>query len=169
MSQIDVFVSYAHADNDVPHGAAMHIGWITALAANLNIRPGVRKKHLFIDHKLKPGDAFSDDLLHKVERSSLLVLMLSQNYIDSEWCGKELAHFVRTHQLNPERPSDVFVVELFPYETLVNVPPKIHQLRKHNIYAKFWFQPVDSSVPVIAGYPSAHESGSKGACIIGRP
>ena len=74
----DVFVSYAHADNDVPMGTSMPVGWVTAFAENLNRGPNVLKKRLFIDHQLKPGDPFSTDLLTKVERSSVLVLLLSQ-------------------------------------------------------------------------------------------
>jgi hypothetical protein len=124
-SGLDVFVSYAHADNGVPLGASVQHGWVTALASNLNEGPNVFKKRFFIDHQLRPGDDFSSELLNKVERSSLLVLLLSQNYIDSQWCGRELEHFIRAHSANPEKPSDVYVVELFPYESLINVPLNI--------------------------------------------
>lgn len=159
---LDVFVSYAHADNGVPVGAAVPHGWVTALASNLNEGPNVFKKHFFIDHQLSPGDNFSVDLVTKVERSSLLVLLLSQNYIDSEWCGKELEHFVRSHSADAAAPRDVFVVELFPYESFTNVPPAIQQLRKRMIQAKFWYQPREASAPSLAGYPSAMESGAEG-------
>lgn len=59
---LDVFVSYAHADNGVPLGAAVQQGWVTALASNLNEGPNVFKKRFFIDHQLRPGDDFSSDL-----------------------------------------------------------------------------------------------------------
>ena len=129
----DVFVSYAHADNEIPQNATLDIGWVTALAANLNTGPNVRKKKLFIDHQLKPGDEFSDDLITKVRNSRLLILLLSQNYIDSKWCGKELEHFIQAHSSDTEKPSDVFVVELFPFDEFVNVPENILKLRKHLI------------------------------------
>ena len=170
-SGLDVFVSYAHADNGVPVGAAVPHGWVTALASNLNEGPNVFKKRFFIDHQLSPGDNFSADLVNKVERSSLLVLLLSQNYIDSEWCGKELEHFVRAHStpaadavdaVDAPAPRDVFVVELFPYESFTSVPPAIQQLRKRLIQAKFWYQPREASAPSLAGYPSALESGPEG-------
>jgi hypothetical protein len=109
----DVFVSYAHADNGVPVGFTY--GWVTALASNLNEGPGVLKKRLFIDHELQPGDNFSSELLTRVERSSLLVILLSQNYIDSAWCGQELAHFIRTHSTDSDNPSGVYVVELLAF------------------------------------------------------
>lgn len=104
---------------------------------------------------------FSDDLVTKVEHSALLLLLLSQNYIESTWCGKELDHFVRTHANDPDKPADVFVVELFPFETFSNVPANIHKLRKRLIHAKFWHQPPDAS-PRLAGDPTPEESGPVG-------
>lgn len=160
--EYDVFVSYAHADNEIPEGTSAQFGWVTALARNLNMGPGVLKKRLFIDHQLKPGDEFSTDLLTKLENSTLLVLLLSQNYVDSKWCGKELEHFVRTHANDAVKPADVFVVELLPFEQLDKVPSTIQNLRKRLIHAKFWHQPPDSASPRVAGYPSPKESGEAG-------
>jgi hypothetical protein len=134
---------------------------VTTLAHNLNTGPSHYPKNLFIDHRLKPGDAFSDDLRTKVNGSTLLLLLLSQNYIDSTWCGKELDHFVRTHANDPDKPTDVFVVELFPFERFANVPPNIQNLRKRLIHAQFWHQPADASAPLLAGYPSPQESGQE--------
>lgn len=158
----DVFVSYAHADNEKPLGSAIEYGWVTTLAHNLNTGPNHYRKNLFIDHRLKPGDVFSDDLRTKVKESTLLLLLLSQNYIDSSWCGLELDHFIRTHANDPEKPTDVFVVELFPFDTFANVPPNIHQLRKRLIHAQFWHQPADAASPLLAGDPSPQESGPEG-------
>jgi hypothetical protein len=126
----DVFVSYAHADNEKPLGSAAQYGWVTTLAHNLNTGPGHYRKNLFIDHRLKPGDVFSDDLVTTVGNSTLLLLVLSQNYIDSKWCGKELDQFIRMHANDPEKPTDVFVGELFPFETFTNVPANIQNLCK---------------------------------------
>jgi hypothetical protein len=158
----DVFVSYAHADNEKPEGSSAKFGWVTTLAHNLNTGPGHYRKDLFIDHRLKPGDAFSDDLLTKVENSATLVLLLSQNYIDSKWCGKELDHFIHTHRNDPDKPADVFVVELFPFETFIRVPTNIQNLRKRLIHAKFWHQPADAASPLLAGDPTPRESGPDG-------
>lgn len=158
----DVFVSYAHADNEVPQNASTKSGWVTTLAENLNIGPNVRKKNLFIDHQLKPGDEFSDDLIAKVENSKLLLLLLSQNYIDSSWCGKELEHFIKARANDPDKPVDVFVVELFPYEKFTGVPTNLQNVRKRLIHAKFWHQPADTGSPVLSGYPTPRESGPEG-------
>ncbi len=158
----DVFISYAHDDNRVALGASLPLGWVTLLAENLNVGPGVRRKDIFIDHRLQPGDEFAGDLVAKVEASSVLVVLLSQNYVDSDWCGKELELFVRSHANDPQRPADVFVVELHPYEELERVPEIIQQLRGRLIHAKFWFQPTDSPSPFLAGYPSPLDGGIAG-------
>lgn len=164
----DVFVSYAHADNEKPLGSAAQYGWVTTLAHNLNTGPGHYRKNLFIDHQLKPGDPFSDDLFKKVERSTLLLLLLSQNYIDSPWCGDELEHFIRTHANDPNKPTDVFVVELFPFDTFDKVPPNIHNLRKRLIHAQFWHQPADASAPVVLVIPHPKRVAPKTNAITGR-
>jgi len=158
----DVFVSYAHADNGVALGASVPLGWVTMLAENLNVGPGVLRKDIFIDHRLQPGDAFAGDLVAKVEGSAVLVLLLSQNYVDSKWCGRELEHFVRSHANDPERPADVFVVELHPYEELERVPDIIQKLRGQRIHAKFWHHPPDAPSPLLAGYPSPLDGGNAG-------
>jgi TIR domain len=151
----DVFVSYAHQDNGVSLGASLSHGWVTTLAANLNEGPAVLKKRLFIDHHLKPGDAFSDDLRERVQGSSVLLLLLSQNYVDSDWCGLELDEFLRSHGADS---PDVFVVELCPFETLVGVPASIQAIRKRALHSKFWYQPPEASLPLLAGVPSPRET-----------
>jgi hypothetical protein len=157
--QYDIFVSYAHADNEKPLGSVAEYGWVTTLAHNLNTGPNHYRKKLFIDHRLKPGDPFSDELVTTVANSTLLLLLLSQNYIDSAWCGKELDHFIRTHANDPDKPADVFVVELFPFENFAKVPANVKNLRKHLIHAKFWHQAPDASAPLLAGDPTPRESG----------
>ena len=70
--QFDIFVSYAHADNEKPLGSAAQYNWVTTLAHNLNTGPGHYRKNLFIDHQLKPGDAFSDDFVTMGEKPMLI-------------------------------------------------------------------------------------------------
>jgi TIR domain len=161
-TEFDVFVSYAHADNGVPLGARFEQGWVTALTSNLNVGPNVLAKRFFVDHQLRPGDDFGTDLLLKVEHSSLLLLILSENYIESRWCGQELEHFTRTHASDVENPRDVFMVELAPYESFSTVPNSIQLLRRRLISVKFWYQLSDTSAPSLAGYPSPLDSGPVG-------
>ncbi|MGH8566310.1 MAG: hypothetical protein ACREXW_20430 [Gammaproteobacteria bacterium] len=50
----DVFVSYAHADNQGAAGSETGQGWVTTLRNNLNA-PGALRKDVFIDHQLNPA------------------------------------------------------------------------------------------------------------------
>jgi hypothetical protein len=151
----DVFVSYAHADDLPPMGHGLEHGWVTTLVGNLDRMPGVTRKAISIDHQLKPGDPFNADLRTKVERSALLLILLSQNYVDSEWCGIELDHFIRTHADDPAKPRDVFVVELRPFNDLSGaVPQNVRAIRKELIHAVFWRRPEDSASPLLVGYPT---------------
>jgi hypothetical protein len=140
-------------------GSRAEYGWVTTLAYNLSVGPNVAKKRIFIDHQLKPGDPFNDDLRDKVAHSATLLILLSQNYIDSEWCGTELDHFIKTHTDDPIKPRNVFVIELALFESFENVRDSIKNLRKELIHAKFWDRPLDSPSPMLAGYPSPAESG----------
>ncbi|MGH8573006.1 MAG: toll/interleukin-1 receptor domain-containing protein, partial [Gammaproteobacteria bacterium] len=158
----DVFVSYAHVDNQLSDGSTAQRGWVTRLKANLNRGVGVLQKDIFIDHQLQPGHPFGDVLRRKVKGSALLLILLSQNYIDSEWCGKELEHFIVTHGEDPTRPRDVFVVELTPFGEFIDVPENIANLRKELLLAKFWYQTEDVPVPRVAGDPSPEESKDNG-------
>jgi hypothetical protein len=160
--QHDVFVSYARADDGVPLGAATDVGWVTSLAANINIGPNVLRKDVFIDHRLSPGDSFSHDLEERVRGSRTLVLLLSQNYIDSYWCGREIATFAERYGGAGGVPQDVFVVDLCPFEDLQRVPVAVSQLRKHLLHAGFWYRPVDGSTTELAGYPSPSANHKEG-------
>jgi len=53
----DVFVSYAHDDNALPDGTQAEVGWITALARNLNCVPNALRKRIIIDHQLRVAAA----------------------------------------------------------------------------------------------------------------
>ena len=159
---VDVFVSYAHADNEVPEGSSAKYGWVTTLARNLNVGLNVYKKNLFIDHQLRPGDDFGADLIAQVQSSALLVVVLSQNYIDSRWCGKELHHFMSGQAVRGRSPRDIFVIEVAPYERLQRRPESLQELRASVQASKFWYQPLDASAPIAAGYPTPKESGPEG-------
>lgn len=89
----------------------------------------------------------------------LLLIVLSQSYITSEWCGKELEHFVETHGDDRRKPREVIVVELRPFESFQGVPESIKNLRKELTLAQFWYQTADAPFPRLAGDPSPKEAG----------
>jgi hypothetical protein len=49
----------------------------------------------FIDQSMKPGVEWEAELFHALENASVFVALLSANYVNSSWCGKEWDAFSR--------------------------------------------------------------------------
>lgn len=92
---IDVFVSYAHADDEPPTGVKN--GWVTTLVEEL--RKVLRRKlggagaRIWMDHQLAAHHHVTDTLTRKAAGSRTLVLVLSPGFLKSDWCRRELATF----------------------------------------------------------------------------
>ena len=94
----DIFVSYAHLDNRPQILGKDDSGWVSTLKAYLQN---------FLDSKLgKPADIWMDvkglsgnepltpELRETVSRSATLLVVLSNSYLESDWCGQERDRFV---------------------------------------------------------------------------
>ncbi len=89
------FISYAHADD------RSNFSWIShfrkelqsKLSGDLARTPGGAKPfHLSQDNGPIRGD-LGDELRSRVEESFALIVIAGHNYLDSEWCLKELQYF----------------------------------------------------------------------------
>jgi hypothetical protein len=91
----DVFVSYAHADN-LPVGDDTE-GWIAKFHRSFlaYLRRLIRDESLsvFRDPKLNGNDMFENVLEQSFRGSAVLITVLTPNYIESEWCIRELRGF----------------------------------------------------------------------------
>jgi TIR domain len=108
----DVFVSYAHVDDEAVVGA--ELGWVSTLQRNLftvlGRRLGRRENYTpFTDHRLRGHDDI-DSLLEAVRDSATLVVILSPGWVESTYCQEELKNFLNRPAGN--RPRDIFVVEM---------------------------------------------------------
>src|SRR5271155_4626572 len=90
----DVFISYSHAD-DKPVG---EIRWVQKFCANLRalVRAKIGKPAtIWLDQSGLDGTHIVDDHIpNEVRRSAILVSVLSPNYVNSEWCNRELDAFL---------------------------------------------------------------------------
>lgn len=69
------FLSYAHADEDYVKRLRIHL------------KP-LEKKYNFIvwdDKKLKPGDKWKDEILQNIEHSSVVILLISADFLASQF------------------------------------------------------------------------------------
>jgi len=90
----DIFISYSHADNrPLTQGQK---GWIDDFHRALETRLAAllgSNARLWRDPKLHGNDYFEDVLPDKLRKTAILVSVLSPQYMNSEWCMKELDLF----------------------------------------------------------------------------
>ena len=92
----DVFISYAHIDNESPTPDGT--GWVSSfhravevrVAQLLGARPSVWR-----DPKLSGNDVFAETLVDELRSAALLLSVVSPSYVNSEWCRRELEAFVK--------------------------------------------------------------------------
>ncbi|MBK8318513.1 MAG: toll/interleukin-1 receptor domain-containing protein [Betaproteobacteria bacterium] len=91
----DIFISYAHLDDDSPTGR--EDGWVTTLKHWLETAlktPLGRKPDIWMDYQLVANAQVTPTLLEEVRGCRALVLVLSPGYQNSEWCQRELINFL---------------------------------------------------------------------------
>ncbi len=146
-SPFDVFVSYAHVDNEIPLGASK--GWVTTLADELEKvlrRLLGRPPSVFMDHKLAGNEAVTPALHTHLRNSRVLLLVMSPGYQRSRWCQRELTTFLEEEAL--EKNESVFVVEIDPMER-----SGWHPALRELIPVRFWERQFESIAPRLLGYP----------------
>jgi hypothetical protein len=127
----DIFVSYAHVDNEPLIGADK--GWVTTLVNSLKILLGKKLGSadafsLWMDQKLQGNSTVTADIVKQLEGTATLLLILSPAYIESQKCMLELNIFLA--QLK-EVNNRVFVVE---HDVVEQKPAGLDDLLGY----KFW-------------------------------
>lgn len=90
--EYDVFVSYAHGESGMLKDWTLRL--VDRLEGDiLDWVPEFRDLHIFIDSKLDPTKKLSDQLRDAVGKSGLLLIVMSEQYINSAWCQSEREWF----------------------------------------------------------------------------
>jgi len=131
--QYDIFVSYAHVDNQPFAGAEK--GWVTTLIKDLKNFLGKKLGRsdaysLWLDNELRGNSAVTPHTVEQLENTAILVLILSPGYLASDWCNLELEIFLAKIGDNNGR---VFVVE---HDVVTERPPQLNDLRGY----QFWIR-----------------------------
>jgi hypothetical protein len=123
----DVFISYAHLDNQ-PLTAADE-GWVSRLHASLSAFLGSRmgrQAEIWRDMKLQGNDIFADEIVAQLPKTAVLVAVLTPRYVNSDWCRKEAGTFceiaLQTAGLVVDNKSRVFKVIKTPVESQDALP-----------------------------------------------
>jgi TIR domain len=104
----DIFVSYAHADllNDWSKRLVDEVR--KYVAGGLGMRQ-TRDLDVWMDYKISGNEPLTGQLRSKVEKSGVLLVLMSEWYLESSWCRDELGWFFDAiRQKRADRP--VFVV-----------------------------------------------------------
>lgn len=117
----DVFVSYSHGDPR-GRGTSELKNWTLELLNRLEdhilaIDPEFSDLVIWRDDKLDPTRMLTPELKGQVGSSAILFIVMSPHYLNSRWCGDELAWFreqIRDRAIDPER---VFVIRAVMTET----------------------------------------------------
>lgn len=145
----DIFVSYAHVDNE-PLPGVEH-GWVTTLVEGLQTKLAMKLGRsdaysLWMDYQLPRHEDVSGQLTEALRRTATLVVILSPGYVASEWCGRERNTFLSLVRERVRSGSRVFVVELARVDER---PDEFGEL----IGYRFWV-PASADAPVrILGMP----------------
>jgi hypothetical protein len=97
--QHDVFISYAHNDN---YGITDASGWVDVFEKGLDNwlrkRRGLHNLRIWRDKRRMDGSTLFDDAIQKaIDTSAIFMALTSRNYLNSEYCRKELRRFHQFH------------------------------------------------------------------------
>ncbi len=145
----DIFISYAHTDDEVLKGD----GWVTILHNALRIRA----KHLYgksvkiwRDDALQVNDDFGQEIEDILAKSHAFVSILTPSYINSDWCRKELKTFITKHaergsSKNLGNKKRIFKVVKTPVD-IDKQPPPFEEVLGIDFYRK-GTEPPEEFVP----------------------
>ena len=93
----DVFISYAHLDNELTGGAGritlFHRDLDTMLSTCLG-RPAI----IWRDDQLTVDDDFNSAIMDALNNSAVLVIVMSPTFIERDWFQKEFSAFGKAAQ-----------------------------------------------------------------------
>src|SRR5262245_54191299 len=150
----DIFVSYAHVD-DLPEPVTQE-GWVTTLVRGLKKRLAQKLGRndaftLWMDHELAGHVPITPEIMHTLQHSATLLLILSPGYLASKWCQQELQTFLHTLRERAHAGSRVFIVERAALGE-DGRPPELQE----RLGYRFWVADREGRPPRILGDPRPH-------------
>jgi hypothetical protein len=131
----DIFLSYAHEEELGEWTLRLREELKRALNLVLLLKPPGKVVDIWIDEILRKNLSLSDELKSRVEASALLLIVMSPFYLNSEWCGKEIAWFAAAARSRIASNARVFVVKAFPTEP-DKWPEPLRQLPGYLFFAR---------------------------------
>jgi hypothetical protein len=108
----DIFISYARDDDLAPPDGPDRKGFVTFLDENVRFEfrdLGPERPTIWRDTKrVADGDQFTPEIEEALKDASILLVVLSPNWMASKWCSRELETFARYH--GPEGLQERIIV-----------------------------------------------------------
>jgi hypothetical protein len=135
----DVFVSYAHADNEPdPAGRC----WVSEFASDLTRRLSQvsgRSIRVWRDDRLGASDVLDREIEEQIARSAVLVPIVSPSYLSSRPCGVERDAFVaaagRSGGLVRHNKARIVKIAKTPVDRAQH-PPEFRDLLEHKFFVE---------------------------------
>lgn len=120
----DIFVSYAHGPVPLGNFGGERLDplsrWTQAFVDDLRcqvdyfltIKDPDRRVDFWMDPELEGNQPLAANLQTKVERSALVLVVMSPFYLQSDWCGREVAWFAATLPQRADAEGRLFVARI---------------------------------------------------------
>jgi hypothetical protein len=147
----DVFVSYAHVDDDPLIG--VQEGWVSTLKNNLEKelarRLGRKEKAIvWMDHNLSGHEPLTPAIMQAIRESATLVIIASEGYRASSWCSRERKAFLNHVKERKRGDSRIFLVERDEIAR-EDLPDELQDLLGY----RFWVRDHNGEPPRTLGIP----------------
>lgn len=157
--EYDIFVSYSHGSADASGDSALR-KWTRALVDRLERwiragRPQFDNLSIWFDNQVDPTVGLTSSLKEDVERSAILMIVMSPPYLSSRWAMSELEWFEQQIATRRDRPGSVFVLRALPTDER-KWPAALLDSRGYPTPG-FWFYPRDQRTPTPFGFPEPSE------------
>lgn len=127
----DVFVSYAHADEDVDASGTWITQFVDALKRALKARlGGADDLNIFFDNTSLRGNQQLAEMLTEARRSAVFLAIASRSYAKREWTQEELRAFIRA----PQDTARLFAAECLPLDNSEAYPAPLQEHKR----TQFW-------------------------------
>ncbi|MCP4381089.1 MAG: TIR domain-containing protein [Hyphomicrobiales bacterium] len=138
----DVFISYAHADNEVD---VFGDAWVDKLAKYLGIALKQRlgradEVRIFFDSKRLRANHHLEEILENVRHSAVFLAIGSPSYVNRQWTRDELATFVGS----AKEHRRLFAVERLPLDPSESYPDPLDDYYRIN----FWQRDPADDIPL---------------------
>lgn len=138
MVEHDVFISYAHLDNEPLRPDEPDTGWVSRFDRALNIflsQELGRRAKIWRDRNMYSNDYIWDTVKEHLLKSLTLVSVISPSYINSRWCPLELNTYREKNQIRVGNKSRIFKVIKKPVK---EIPEKLEDLFREVLAVSFF-------------------------------